>query len=121
MHDELGQVSGPRSELYDALEQAVGAQPEPLSLVISTQAPADADLLSILIDDALAEKDPTVVVVLYTANPKIDPFTVKAIRQANPAFRRLPDSGGRQADGRGGQTNAGARGAVPQHGAQPAR
>ena len=86
VHDELGQVSGPRSELYDALEQAVGAQPEPLSLVISTQAPADADLLSILIDDALAEKDPTVVVVLYTANPKIDPFTVKAIRQANPAF-----------------------------------
>jgi phage terminase large subunit-like protein len=53
VHDELGQVRGPRSELYEALETASGAQDEPLSIVISTQAPTDADLLSIMIDDAL--------------------------------------------------------------------
>src|SRR5262249_48031903 len=49
IHDELGQVRGPRSELYDALETAMGAQAEPLSIVISTQAPTATDLLSQLI------------------------------------------------------------------------
>ena len=53
VHDELGQVRGPKSELYEALETATGAQEDPLSIVISTQAPNDADLLSVLIDDAL--------------------------------------------------------------------
>lgn len=86
VHDELGQVKGPRSELYDALETAVGAHEEPLSIVISTQAPTDGDLLSILIDDALAGHDPRVVVSLYTAPEEIDPFTEEAIRLANPAF-----------------------------------
>lgn len=41
VHDELGQVKGPRSELYEALETATGAQENPLSLIISTQAPTD--------------------------------------------------------------------------------
>lgn len=86
VHDELGQVRGPRSELYDALETAVGAHEEPLSIIISTQAPTDGDLLSMLIDDALAGNDPRVVVSLYTADPDLDPFSEKAIRQANPAF-----------------------------------
>ncbi len=86
VHDELGQVKGPRSELYDALETAVGAHDNPLSIVISTQAPTDGDLLSILIDDALAGNDPRVVLSLYTADEKLDPFSEKAIKQANPAF-----------------------------------
>jgi phage terminase large subunit-like protein len=86
VHDELGQVKGPRSELYDALETAVGAHENPLSIVISTQAPTDGDLLSILIDDAQAGNDPRVVLSLYTAHPDLDPFSEKAIRQANPAF-----------------------------------
>lgn len=86
VHDELGQVKGPRSELYEALETATGAQDQPLSLIISTQAPTDADLLSVLIDDAKAGNDPRVVLSLYTAAPEIDPFSQEAIRQANPAF-----------------------------------
>ena len=86
VHDELGQVKGPRSALYEALETAVGAQPESLSVVISTQAPTDADLLSVLIDDALQAPDPHTVIVLYTADEALNPFTVKAIRQANPAY-----------------------------------
>jgi phage terminase large subunit-like protein len=86
VHDELGQVKGPRSELYDALETAVGAHDNPLSIVISTQAPSDGDLLSILIDDALAGNDPRVVLSLYTAEQDLDPFGEKAIKQANPAF-----------------------------------
>jgi phage terminase large subunit-like protein len=86
VHDELGQVKGPRSELYDALETAVGAHEAPLSVVISTQAPTDADLLSVLIDDALAGNDPRVVLSLYTAEPAADPFAEETIKQANPAF-----------------------------------
>lgn len=86
VHDELGQVRGPRSELYEALETATGAQDNPLSIIISTQAPTDADLLSVLIDDALAGHDPRVVVSLYTADPAADPFAEETIRQANPAF-----------------------------------
>lgn len=86
VHDELGQVKGPRSELYEALETASAAQEAPLSLIISTQAPTDADLLSVLIDDAKRESDPRVVLSLYTADADADPFDVETIRQANPAF-----------------------------------
>jgi len=86
VHDELGQVRGPRSELYDALETATGAQEEPLSIVISTQAPTDADLFSILIDDALTGTDPGIVVELYTAPLDDDPFLEVTIKKANPAY-----------------------------------
>ena len=86
VHDELGQVRGPRSELYEALETASGAQEAPLSVIISTQAATDGDLLSILIDDALAGHDPRVVVSLYTADLTADPFAKESIRAANPAF-----------------------------------
>lgn len=86
VHDELGQVKGPRSELYEALETASAAQEQPLSIVISTQAPTDADLLSVLIDDALAGNDPTQKCWLYTAPTDADPFSDEAIRAANPAF-----------------------------------
>lgn len=87
IHDELGQVRGPRSPLYEAMETATGAQDNALSIVISTQAPTDADLLSILIDDGLAAHDPRVVVALYTAPVSIaDPFSKEAIKAANPAF-----------------------------------
>jgi len=86
VHDELGQVKGPRSELYEALETACAAQDDPLSIVISTQAPTDADLLSVLIDDAQKGADPRVKLALFTSDPTADPFDAETIRQANPAF-----------------------------------
>lgn len=86
IHDELGQVKGPRSPLYDAMETATAAQETPLSIIISTQAPTDADLLSVLIDDAKKGRDPRTVLRFQTAGPDIDPFTEEAIRAANPAF-----------------------------------
>lgn len=86
VHDELGQVRGPRSELYEALETAAGAQESPLSIVISTQAPTDADLLSVLIDDAKTGEDPLTKLFLYTADKTLDPFSDEAIKAANPAF-----------------------------------
>jgi phage terminase large subunit-like protein len=86
VHDELGQVRGPRSQLYEALETATGAQEDPLSIVISTQAPGDNDLLSILIDDAQANHDPRVVLSLYTAPIEDDAFADKTIKLASPAY-----------------------------------
>ena len=86
VHDELGQVRGSRSELYEALETASAAQEDPLSIIISTQAPADADLLSVLIDDAKTGRDKRTKLVLYTADESLDPFSDEAIRAANPHF-----------------------------------
>lgn len=86
VHDELGQVRGPRSELYEALETATGAQDNPLSIVISTQAPNPTDLLSVLIDDAKTGADPRVTLSLYTAPDDADPFDAETIKMANPAF-----------------------------------
>lgn len=86
VHDELGQVRGPKSEMYEALETATAAQGNPLSIIISTQAPTDGDLLSILIDDAKDDNDPKTMLELFTADPDLDPFSEEAIRQANPAF-----------------------------------
>jgi phage terminase large subunit-like protein len=84
--DELGQVRGPRSALFEALETATGAQESPLTVIISTQAPSDGDLLSMLIDDALAGHDPHTAVSLHTAPIDLDPFAEETIRIANPAL-----------------------------------
>jgi phage terminase large subunit-like protein len=85
-HDELGQVKGPRSPLYEALETATAAQADPLSVIISTQAPTDGDLLSTLIDDSKTGRDPRTVLRMQTAAEGMDPFSEEAIRAANPAF-----------------------------------
>ena len=92
VHDELGQVRGPRSPLYEALETAVAAHDNPLSIVISTQAPTDADLLSVLIDDAKVGTDKRVVLSLYTSDESADPFDKATIKQANPAFGDFQNS-----------------------------
>lgn len=98
VHDELGQVRGPTSYLYESLETAQGAHDNPLSVIISTQAPTDADLLSILIDDAATNADPRIKLFMWSAPvkagpdpedpnaPDLDPFLVSTIRLANPAY-----------------------------------
>jgi phage terminase large subunit-like protein len=93
VHDELGRVRGPRSELYEALETAQAKQPRPLSIVISTQAPGDADLLSVLIDDALRGEERERKIELYTAAADLDPFGLKAIKAANPHFGEFMNQG----------------------------
>ena len=86
VHDELARVRGPRSALYDVIESGMGAHDEPLSIIISTQAPSDGDLLSILIDEAAKGTDPRTVMALYTAAPEMETFSEGALRAANPAF-----------------------------------
>lgn len=86
VHDELGQVKGPTFDLYESLETACAAHDNPLSIIISTQAATDADLLSLLIDEALSGHDPKTKVALYSAPLDMDPFSEDALRAANPHY-----------------------------------
>lgn len=84
--DELGQVRGPRSPLFEALETGSSAHgTDALTVIISTQAAVDSDLLSLLIDDAKTGLDPLTRLFLYTAPLDLDPFSDEAIKAANPA------------------------------------
>lgn len=90
--DELGQVVGPRSEFYEALTTSQGAHENPLEIIISTQAATDADLLSVLIDDA--KDDENTYCVVHEAPAGCDLLDKKAWEAANPAlglFRSLED------------------------------
>ena len=92
--DELGQVRGPQSDFVDAIITAQGAHKNPLQMVISTQAPNDADLLSIWIDDARQSNDPHIVCHVYAADKDCDLMDEEAWAAANPAigkFRSLKD------------------------------
>lgn len=89
VHDELGQVRGPKFDLYEALETASAAHESPLSIIISTQAARNDDLLSILIDDALTGADPKVKCVLYTVPEDKDPYDHKEIAKAQPNWHLM--------------------------------
>ena len=99
IHDEIGQVRGPRSPLYEALGTATGAVADPLSIIISTQAPTDADLFSILIDDAKAGHDPHTVFRSTPHQLELDPFDEATIQ---PRQSRLGDVPQRQGSSRHG-------------------
>lgn len=84
--DELGQVRGPQDPFVEALETAQGAYDDGLQLVISTQAPTDADMLSIWIDDAVRNDDPHTVCHVYTADEDAELTDPEAMAAANPAL-----------------------------------
>jgi phage terminase large subunit-like protein len=86
VHDELGQIKGPVSELYEAVETGMGAHNEPLSIIISTQAPTDSDLLSKLIDYAKTGEDPKTVLSLFSAPADADPWDEATLKACNPAW-----------------------------------
>ena len=114
IHDELGRVRGPRTELYDALETGMGAHESPLSIIISTQAPTDADLLSTLIDSAKASGDPTTKLFLWAADPEDDPWADETWREGEPWPRHDPEPRGAAAHGRAGTAATGAGEQLPQ-------
>lgn len=91
-HDELGQVRGPRSELYEALETASAAQESPLTIVISTQAPSPNDLLSLLIADAQTKADPRIKCVVYQVPEEADVFDPEEIAKAQPNWHLMNQS-----------------------------
>lgn len=84
--DELGQVKGAKDAFVEALETAQGAYDDGLQLVISTQAPTDADMLSIWIDDAVRSDDPHTVCRVYSADEDGDLSDPAQWEKANPAL-----------------------------------
>ena len=89
VHDELGSVRGPKSDLYEALETASAAQENPLSIIISTQSAQDSDLFSSLIDDALQNHDPKVKCILYAVPKDKDPFDKEELAKAQPNWHLM--------------------------------
>lgn len=92
--DEVGQVRGAQNDFYDALLTSQGAHAHPLMINISTQAPKDDDLLSVLIDDAKTNADPQTICHLYSAPEDCELDDQSAWKAANPAlgvFRSLDD------------------------------
>jgi hypothetical protein len=84
--DELGQVRGPKDGFVEALETAQGAYDDGLQLVISTQAPTDADMLSLWIDDAIRSDDPHTVCMVYAADEDGELGDPEQWEKANPAL-----------------------------------
>ena len=84
--DELGQVRGDHDDFVEAIETASGAYDDALRLIISTQAPIDADMLSVKIDDARRSNDPKIVCHVYEAPAECDVLDPEAHRAANPAL-----------------------------------
>lgn len=92
--DEVGQVTGPKSEFIDAITTAQGAHEAPLLIAISTQSANDSDLFSIWLDDAETSKDPHIISHLHAAPKNAALDDRKAWKAANPAlglFRSLAD------------------------------
>lgn len=92
--DEVGQVRGPRSDFIDSITTAQGAYQNPLLIYMSTQAARDADLFSILIDDAIQNKPPKTVCHIYAADPDCDLDDESQWQKANPGmgiFRSVDD------------------------------
>lgn len=92
--DEWGQVVGATHPFIDALLSSQGAHTSPLSIIISTQAPSDADWLSLAIDDATRNPTPEIVCHCYTADESLDIEDQRGWEQACPAigvFRSLDD------------------------------
>ena len=93
VHDELGQVKGPTSDLYTALESARGTYDNSVSIVISTQAPYDGDLLSLLIDSARDFPSPSVFLSVYEAPKTDNPFAESTFKKASPAYGKFLSPG----------------------------
>jgi phage terminase large subunit-like protein len=92
--DEVGQVRGTMTPFIEAIITSQGAHDAPLLMTISTQAPSDADLLSLWIDDAIRSGDPHTVCHVYAADPECDLMDKAQWKKANPAlgkFRGLKD------------------------------
>lgn len=103
IHDELGEVRGPTSALYSAVETGMMAHASPMSLVISTQARNDTDLLSTLIDDMRMSPQDGDLLIFWHADPDVynaaqkklglpDEYTEEALRAANPEFGILANA-----------------------------
>jgi phage terminase large subunit-like protein len=90
LFDEFSQF-GTNRDLFDVMTTSMGAQKEPLALVISTQAPEDAAILSELIDygrqvNRGEVQDESFHLTEYSVPQEYDPFDESKWHLANPAL-----------------------------------
>jgi phage terminase large subunit-like protein len=84
--DESGQIRGPSNDYVEMLRTSQGSYSDSLFATISTQAPSDADYLSILIDDAARSQNANTVCHLYTSPKELDYTDPKGMLMANPGL-----------------------------------
>jgi len=87
--DEVGQVRGESDYFTDSITSSQGAHDNPLIIAISTQAPSDADMWSIWLDDAERSNDPHTVCHIYRADEDADLMDRKQWKKANPALGKF--------------------------------
>lgn len=84
--DEAGQITGPNSTYVDMLRTSQGSSSHPLFVTISTQAPSDADYLSIQIDHAIRHQPANSVVHVYEAEEDCSLLDREQWKRANPGL-----------------------------------
>lgn len=84
--DEAGQVRGDYDAFIEAIVTSQGSYLNPFLFIISTQAPTDADWLSIQIDDAINSQDEKIVCHLYAADDDCALNDEEQWKKANPAY-----------------------------------
>ena len=84
--DEVGQVQGASSAFVDAILTSQGAYQDALQIFISTQAPSDADFLSIMVDDAIRSNDKKTVCHVYEADADCELLDKAQWKKANPGL-----------------------------------
>lgn len=84
--DESGQVTGPSNDYVEMLESSQGSYEDPLYITISTQAPSDADYLSVMMDDAYDSGDDKTIVHLYESDPEADILDESQWKYSNPGL-----------------------------------
>jgi phage terminase large subunit-like protein len=88
IHDELGEIAAPTSDLYSAVEDSMRTAARPLSLIISTVASDPGRLFNLLVTDAQSGRDSAVVCHLYQvpADYSGSLYGEEALKLANPGW-----------------------------------
>lgn len=84
--DEAGQVVGDYDAFFEAIITSQGSYTNPILFVISTQAPTNADWLSVQIDDAVLSQNPKTVCHVYAADEDCNIGDEEQWKKANPAY-----------------------------------
>jgi phage terminase large subunit-like protein len=87
--DEAGQIKGPTSPFVEMLASSQGSYAAPLMVTISTQAPTDADYLSIHLDAAKRDKPATTICHVYTTDANCELDDESQWLNANPGLGRF--------------------------------
>ena len=84
--DEAGQIKGPSSLYTEMLTTSQGSYDDSLMITISTQAPSDADYLSLMLDQAERSNDPHTVSHVYAADKNCKLLTKSQWKKSNPGL-----------------------------------